>query len=196
VRDRLTGVRLFCIGGTGFLGKVWLSLVLYHFPEVGHIYLVVRERRRADGSLRQSSEARFWADVASSPVFEPLRKRYPGEAYKAFLRQKVTPVPGDVSEELCGVPASIRDHMRGQLDAFVNASGVVDFNPPLDEALNVNAFGMQNLCALAKDLSTAGRPHPFQTRSPSARNEFRRPERRPRGLSAGHRHRHAGRGSA
>jgi len=161
VRDRLTGVRLFCIGGTGFLGKVWLSLVLYHFPEVGHIYLVVRERRRADGSLRQSSEARFWADVASSPVFEPLRKRYPGEAYKAFLRQKVTPVPGDVSEELCGVPASIRDHMRGQLDAFVNASGVVDFNPPLDEALNVNAFGMQNLCALAKDLSTAGRPLPF-----------------------------------
>ena len=42
--------------------------------------------------------------------------------------------------------------MRGRLTAIVNASGVVDFNPPLDYALNVNAFGMQNLVDLARDL--------------------------------------------
>ena len=42
---------------------------------------------------------------------------------------------------------------RMAASAIVNASGVVDFNPPLDYALNVNAFGMQNLVDLARDLA-------------------------------------------
>ena len=38
----------------------------------------------------------------------------------------------------------------------MNASGVVDFNPPLDYALNVNAFGTQNLVDMARDLAGKG----------------------------------------
>ncbi len=34
-------------------------------------------------------------------------------------------------------------------------AGVVDFNPPLDEALDANAFGAQNLVALARALGDA-----------------------------------------
>ena len=47
VRAQLDGARLLVMGGTGFLGKVWLSMLLHHFPEVAHIYLVVRQRKRA-----------------------------------------------------------------------------------------------------------------------------------------------------
>ena len=42
VHTLLRGKRLLVMGGTGFLGKVWLSMVLHRFPEVDHIYLVVR----------------------------------------------------------------------------------------------------------------------------------------------------------
>ncbi len=154
----LAGARLLVMGGTGFLGKVWLSMLLHHFPDVEHVWLVVRPRLRSDGSVKQSSEARFWAEVATSPVFEPLRERYPGAAYESFLKAKITPIPGDVTDPLCGVPAEVRDALRGTLTAFVNASGVVDFNPPLDYALNVNAFGTRNLVALAKDLGVPGGP--------------------------------------
>ena len=45
VRAQLNGSRLLVMGGTGFLGKVWLSMLLHHYPEVGHIHLVVRPRK-------------------------------------------------------------------------------------------------------------------------------------------------------
>ena len=54
VRQQVAGTRLLVFGGTGFLGKVWLCALLYHFPEVAHVYLVVRPRKRKDGSIRQS----------------------------------------------------------------------------------------------------------------------------------------------
>jgi len=155
VRAQLSGARLLVMGGTGFLGKVWLSMLLHHFPEVEHIHLVVRARKRGDGSIRQSSEERFWAEIAPSAVFDPIRERYPGDAYNDFIRERISVIPGDVTEEFAGVPKSVRDEIRGTLTAIVNASGVVDFNPPLDYALNVNAFGMQNLVALAQDLGGA-----------------------------------------
>ena len=34
----------------------------------------------------------------------------------------------------------------------MNVAGVVDFNPPLDEAIAANAFGAQNVVALARAL--------------------------------------------
>ena len=157
LRAQLQGARLLVIGCTGFLGKVWLSMLLTHFPgEVDHIWMVVRPRKRRDGSIRMTSEERFWKDVATSPVFDPIRERFPGAAYEAFLKEKITAITGDITEEYAGVPQEVRDELRGTLTALVNSSGVVDFNPPLDYALNTNAFGMQNLVALCRDLGAPG----------------------------------------
>jgi len=36
LRKQLDGARLLVMGGTGFLGKVWLSMLLHHFPEFEH----------------------------------------------------------------------------------------------------------------------------------------------------------------
>ena len=157
VRAQLGGARLLVMGGTGFLGKVWLSMLLHHFPEVGHIYLVVRPRRRGD-QITQTPEERFWAEIAPSAVFDPIRGRFPGGSYEALLAEKITVIPGDVTEPMGGIPADVRAEIRGTLTAIVNASGVVDFNPPLDYALNVNAFGMQNLVDMARDLAAKGEP--------------------------------------
>ncbi|RME25904.1 MAG: hypothetical protein D6798_07830, partial [Deltaproteobacteria bacterium] len=153
VRARLSGARLLVMGGTGFLGKVLVSLLLDRFPDIGHIYLVVRPRKDGDGRVRLGSEERFRREILTSPVFDPLRRRYPGAAFDAFMADKLTPVPGDVSEPFGGLPAEVRDRLRGTLSAFVNVAGVVSFTPPLDYALNANAFGMQNLVALVRDLS-------------------------------------------
>jgi len=142
----LAGKRLVVVGGTGFLGKVWVSMLLHRFPEIAHLYLLVRPKED------QSPEERFWSQIASSPVFDPLRERHPGAAFEAFLRAKITPVKGDIVSPLLGLEPELMAALVGKVDAVVNVAGVVDFNPPLDEALDVNAFGVNNLVDLAKKL--------------------------------------------
>lgn len=144
VRAQLTDARLLVFGGTGFLGKVWVSMLLDRCPEIGRIHLVVRPKAGL------SSEERFWAEIAPSPVFAPLREKH--DDVEAFLRAKIDPVPGDVCHDFAGVPAEVRDRLRGELTAVVNVAGVVDFTPPLDTALEVNAYGMKRLVALCQDL--------------------------------------------
>ncbi|HET9958968.1 MAG TPA: SDR family oxidoreductase, partial [Polyangiaceae bacterium] len=143
----LAGRHLVVVGGTGFLGKVWLSYLLHHFPEIGQIHLVVR----AKGDM--SAQQRFEREIAPSAVFDPVRQTH-GANYEAWLASKVVPVFGDVVKPFCGLDVGLREELRGKIDAVVNVSGVVDFDPPLDEALEVNAFGVQNLVALARDLGS------------------------------------------
>src|SRR6476659_408977 len=87
--------KMFLIGGTGFLGKVTLSILLHSFPNIGRVYVTVRARSQAE------SEARFWNSVISAPPFNPLRERY-GDALDGFIRDKVVIVGGDIGETNLG----------------------------------------------------------------------------------------------
>src|SRR5579872_555715 len=141
----LDGARLVVLGGTGFLGKIFWSMLLHRYPNVGRVYLIVRPKARA------TPEARFWAETAASEVFDPLRTAH-GEGFEAFLRDKVVPIDGDMGRPRCGLGEALVAELRATIDAVVNVAGVVDFNPPLDEALDANAFGAQNLVELARAL--------------------------------------------
>jgi long-chain acyl-CoA synthetase len=141
----LSGRRLVVVGGTGFLGKVWWAFLLSRFPDLERIYLVMRPK---GGS---NAEQRYEKEVEPSAVLDPLRAAH-GAGFTAFIRSKLSVVAGDVVQPFCGLSAELREDLRGNIDAVVNVAGVVDFDPPLDEALEVNAFGVQNLVALARDL--------------------------------------------
>jgi long-chain acyl-CoA synthetase len=143
----LRGKRLVVVGGTGFLGKVWLSFLLSRFPELERIYLVMRPK----GGL--TAEQRYQQDVVPSPVFDPLRTTH-GARFGEHMARVVSVVSGDVVQAFCGLSPEQRDDLRGNIDAVVNVAGVVDFDPPLDEALEVNAFGVKNLVELARDLGS------------------------------------------
>jgi long-chain acyl-CoA synthetase len=142
IRTQLEGARLLVLGGTGFLGKIFWILLLHHYPALGKIFLLVRK------SAKETSEERFWSTIATSEALEPLRKTH-GDRFEAFLREKIVPIDGDVGLPLCGI--DVKD-LKGTIDAVVNVAGVVDFNPPIDEALDTNAFGAQNLVALCRAL--------------------------------------------
>ncbi|MFO0759533.1 MAG: SDR family oxidoreductase [Byssovorax sp.] len=143
----LAGRRLCVVGGTGFLGKVWVSMLLHRFPDIAHLYLLVRPKED------QTAEERFWSQIAPSAVFDPVREQHPGPAFEAFLREKITPIAGDLVEPLLGIDEGILASLEGKVEAVVNVAGVVDFNPPLDEALEANAFGVNNLASLARRLN-------------------------------------------
>ena len=152
VRQQLEGARLLVLGGTGFLGKIFWVMMLARYPSVGRIYLLVRK------SKTKTSIERFWSEIATSECLEPLRTLH-GEGFKAFLESKIMPIDGDVGLENCGIDGALLKELKGTIDAVVNVAGVVDFNPPLDEALDTNAFGAQNLVALSRALGDAPLMH-------------------------------------
>ncbi len=139
------GARIFVLGGTGFLGKVFWCLLLHRYPEIGKLFLLVRSNEV------QTSEQRFWAQIATSEALLPLRERY-GDGFEAFLREKIVPVGGDMGLPNCGISPEIIHDLKGTIDAVVNVAGIVDFNPALDEAIDANAFGAENLVSLCKEL--------------------------------------------
>src|SRR5512140_1077753 len=116
-RALVTGKRIVLLGGTGFLGKIFTSMLLFRFPELERVYLLVRK-----GSFA-SSEARFFDDIAKSEPFRPIRERH-GEGYDEFIRNKVVPIDGDVGQPLCGIDRALLDQLRGSIAAVVNVAGV------------------------------------------------------------------------
>src|SRR5262249_42110943 len=89
------GKNIFFIGGTGFLGKVTLSMLLERYPQVNKIYLMVRAGTTDD------SEERFWNNVFSSPAFDPVRERY-GDGVKDYVKSKLIIVGGDITQDNLG----------------------------------------------------------------------------------------------
>src|SRR3954468_16829178 len=137
------GRKIFLIGGTGFLGKVTLSMLLHRFPNIGRVYVTVRARSQ------EESETRFWNNVISAEPFDPVRERY-GAAFEDYIRDKVAIVGGDVAETNLGFTEEEAERIAKDIDVLINSAGNVTFNPTLESALRTNVVGTQNVLAFAK----------------------------------------------
>src|SRR5438046_1441658 len=137
------GRKIFLIGGTGFLGKVTLSMLLHRFPNIGRVYVTVRARSK------EESETRFWNNVISAPPFDPVRERY-GSAFEDFVRDKVSIVGGDIAENNLGFNEEEAEAIAKDIDVVINSAGNVTFNPTLESGLRTNVVGTQNVIAFAK----------------------------------------------
>ena len=129
----LAGRRILITGGTGFVGKVALSLLLHRYPEVGKVFVLVRPGTGGDAT------ARFRDKVVGSRPFDALREWH-GPRFEAFVREKCVPLAGDVADPLLGLGEEGLAALAG-LDLVVNCAGLVDFNPSLELAVQVNARG-------------------------------------------------------
>src|SRR5580765_4812730 len=146
------GRKMFLIGGTGFLGKVTLSMLLYRFPNIGRVYVTVRARSQ------EESETRFWNNVISAPPFDPVRERY-GIAFDDFIRDKVEVVGGDTAETNLGFTEEEAQRIADDIDVVINTAGNVTFNPTLESALRTNVVGTQNVIAFTKRMKRPALVH-------------------------------------
>jgi long-chain acyl-CoA synthetase len=137
------GKKIFFIGGTGFVGKVTLSMLLHNFPDIGKVYATVRARNA------EESNTRFWTSIVTSPTFDPLREQY-GDGFEDFIRSKVVPVNGDVGNEFLGLDEKEARKIMQDTDVIINGAGNVTFNPPLESALRTNVVGSNNILKLAR----------------------------------------------
>ena len=136
---------MLLMGGTGFVGKVFLAMILDRFPELRHLIVQVRRKKNISG------EQRFFSDILSSP---PVRRTVEHLGGVDAVRQKVTVLEGDLDEPLCGFSADRIGELKGKVDVVVNLAGVVDFDPPVNESFETNVYGTQHLIALVQLLET------------------------------------------
>ncbi|MFZ1702294.1 MAG: AMP-binding protein [Pyrinomonadaceae bacterium] len=137
------GKKIFFIGGTGFVGKVTLSMLLHNFPDIGKVYATVRARDENE------SKTRFWTSIVTSPTFDPLREKY-GDGFEDFIKSKVVPVNGDVGNEFLGLDEKQAKKIMRDTDIIINGAGNVTFNPPLESALRTNVVGSNNIIKMAR----------------------------------------------
>src|SRR4029078_5822018 len=128
------GKTIFFIGGTGFVGKVTLSMLLHSFPDIEKVYDTVRARDANE------SNTRFWNTIVTSHPFDPLREKY-GDGFEDFIRAKVVPVNGDVGNEFLGLDEDEARRRRRATYVIIKGGGNVTFNPPLESALRTNVVG-------------------------------------------------------
>ena len=152
VRKALKGKRVLLIGVTGFIGKVWLANTLMDLPEIGKLYLLIRQQKS------NPAQNRFEKMIEESPVFDPLFEKY-GDGLGALLAEKIEVVEGDVSQPGLGLDAETATRLRENLDLVVNSSGLTDFNPDLRDALAVNVDSAYHLIEFIRGSAHAALLH-------------------------------------
>src|SRR5437763_1593196 len=137
----LSNKTMLLLGGTGFVGKVLLAMVLDRFPELKHLVVQVRRKKNVSG------EERFYSEVLQSPPLQAIVERMGREG---VVREKVQVVEGDLDEPLCGISPDDREKLKGKVDIVVNLAGVVDFDPPVNESFETNVYGVKHLIELVE----------------------------------------------
>ena len=137
---RQNGILL--IGATGFMGKATVALLVEHYPDLKKLFVLCRARPG------RPAEHRFYSETALSPALAPSFQKLGLD----FVRGRIQVVQGDVSEPLCGLSPDQVEELKGEVGVVINSSGLVDFSPPLDEALATNVYGTQNAIQLCHAL--------------------------------------------
>jgi len=138
--DAFANKTMLLLGGTGFVGKVVLAMILDRFPELKCLVVQVRRKKNLTG------EERFYMEILHSPPLRTIVERIGGEE---VLRKKVQVVEGDFNQPLCGIPPGAIEQLKDKVDVVVNLAGVVDFDPPVNESFDTNIFGTEHLIELA-----------------------------------------------
>jgi long-chain acyl-CoA synthetase len=133
VRRALAGKNILLIGGTGFIGKVFLAKLLTDLPDIGKVFMLIRPRAT-------TGVQRFEKMVESSPVFDALQKRH-GQDLEQYIGNRVEVVEGDVTHPGLGLSRQAAERLARTVDVIINSSGLTDFNPDLRTALAANVDG-------------------------------------------------------
>ena len=137
LRRAYAGRSVLLTGGSGFLGKVWLGLVMRYLPEVERVYVLLRPKALVD------ARGRFQKMLNTSYAFEPLHKHF-GSELGRYVSDRVVPVDGDLGLPDFGIEPELAARLKRELDLVVHCGGLVDFNPDVRKAIASNVSGAVN----------------------------------------------------
>jgi long-chain acyl-CoA synthetase len=131
---------MLLLGGTGFVGKVLLAMILDRIPELKHLVVQVRPKKTMTGPER------FRSEILKSPPLQGVIERFGTDQ----ILERTTVIEGDISQPMCGIRAEHLADMTGKVDVVINTAGLVEFTPPLNESVVTNVYGARNLIELVQ----------------------------------------------
>ena len=96
IAETFRGKHIVATGVTGFLGKVWVAMVLDQLRDIRKLTLVIR------GKKSQSAEERFTRIFETSPVFRPLREEL-GQGIRTLMAEKLQVIDAQLVKPFCGL---------------------------------------------------------------------------------------------
>lgn len=147
IRQFLQGKNIFITGATGFLGQPLLEKILWSIPQINRLYLLIRPQQQLDGRVMTAQE-RLEKEVFQSSAFDRLRALH-GDQLLNFLQAKMVAVAGDISKGDLGLNPKVRAALHQDIDVVINSAAVVSFDPPLDDAFDLNVQGTRHVTEFA-----------------------------------------------
>lgn len=141
IRDALSGRHVLITGATGFLGTALLERVLSELPDT-RVTVLVR------GRYGSPPESRL-QEILASNAFGPLRERLGSERLQQAAAERISVVEGDVAAAIPDLPAD--------MDVVFHCAASVSFDPPVDQAFQVNVLGARRLYEAVR--ASGGHPH-------------------------------------
>ncbi len=138
VRKAFAGKHILITGTTGFVGKILLAMAATELREVRRISVLVRTNRQYD-----DAGERFDAVVLLSEPFQNVADRIGHEELQDWRDTVINVVAGDITEDHLGLSDDDYAELteRDPVDVILHCAGNVNFDPPLDQALEVNSAG-------------------------------------------------------
>lgn len=154
VEEAYAGQILLLTGVTGFLGKVLFERLLWEFPDIAEIRLLLRP-----GS-HSSAQARFEEEVLASPIFSRLEKRSGGlPELLALLRSKVRTFAADIGRKRLGLDDINYEEIASGLDLIIHSAALVNWDERLDRSIQNNTLGARHVLQLARHAGHAKLVH-------------------------------------
>ncbi|XP_015953210.1 alcohol-forming fatty acyl-CoA reductase-like [Arachis duranensis] len=131
-------------GATGFLAKIFVEKILRVQPNVKKLYLLLR------APDIEFANHRLHHEIIGKDLFRLLKETLGGN-FNSFVSEKLSVMPGDISQENLDLKDTIlRDQIFNQIDVIVNIAATTKFDERYDVALGINTLGVEHLLSFAK----------------------------------------------
>jgi thioester reductase-like protein len=135
-------------GSTGFVGKVFLEKILYEFPNIEKVYVIIRD------SNDKTPENRFNSEIIKNKIFDRIRMRE-GIEYENYMKSKIEVIRGNLATEKFedfkdGIKKKTFEEIINKVNIIVHIAATIQFNEDLDSAIKTNVYGTLNMIKIGK----------------------------------------------
>lgn len=135
------GQGVLITGATGFIGKVVVEKLLRSCPDIGCLYLLVREKGEDTPQARVTH-------LLQGELFSRLRREQPNFA------EKVVPVPGELTAEGLGLSQEMKEYLAPRVSIVFHIAATIKFTERLRLAVKLNVLAVKRVVEFCKSLQT------------------------------------------